>query len=141
MLDCQPEVAGSRGTAEMSPRDERLATLYLAWGAELGEWLGVKAPDVAAWVTGDRRPPALVLLTRALDLWAQVRDDHDRAAKAERRAAEPANVGGNLNTAQEGHSCSLGGGQPTGGVGVGQRREASQREGLPPERAVWKRSV
>jgi hypothetical protein len=80
-LEPRPD-GGAQG--EASPRDVRLVTVYLAWGVELGLRLGVRAHDVAGWVNGDDRPPAILLLTRALDLWDRVRDDHDRAARADR---------------------------------------------------------
>jgi hypothetical protein len=125
------------GLADLGPRDLRLVTVYLAWGHELTDRIGVKAHQVVGWVNGDRTPPALLLLTRALDLWAQVRDDHDRSARKASRDSGYAQSG----RPAEGHSCPPGGERGQPGAGGRSRPVPAQWADLPPQRARWKRSV
>ena len=84
-LDREPDHGNPPAVGELSPADLRVVPVYLAWGEALASRLGVKAVQVVSWVDGLALPPALLLLTRSLDLWDQVRDDHDRAAARDRR--------------------------------------------------------
>lgn len=125
------------GLADLNPRDLRLVTVYLAWGRELTDRLGVKAHQVVTWVNGDSPPPALLMLTRALDLWGQARDDHDRAAKARRETVSPSLA----QAPPEGHSCPLGGESRSAGPEGRSAPDRAQRADLPTWRAGVKRSV
>lgn len=75
----------SRATYGMSPRAERLATIYLAWGPSFQLWCHCRPHVVVEWIEDQRTIDngAVSLLRRALDLWQRCRETHDRARRAQ----------------------------------------------------------
>jgi hypothetical protein len=67
----------------MSTRAERLSMIWFAWAAELMQRRLIKPTIVLELILGEQTlaPPAVSLLTQALDLWAKVRHDLSRPAR------------------------------------------------------------
>jgi hypothetical protein len=74
---------GSYSRAQMSPHDERLCAIWLAWADELNRRWNIRRPFIVVErieSTLPCPPPLALALGAALDLWAKVRREMDRAA-------------------------------------------------------------
>jgi hypothetical protein len=79
----------SRAVSGMSPKAERLATIYLAWATAFQRLTHCRPHVVVEWIEDQRTidSGAVSLLRRGLALWDRMRSEHDRARRAQRSAA------------------------------------------------------
>ena len=75
-----------RGALGMSDGDARIGAIFLDWAAAFERRTKVRAGNLAQWIEDARafHPDIVPVLRVAGDLWRKARDDHDRAARAER---------------------------------------------------------
>jgi hypothetical protein len=77
---------------DMSPREARLATIYLEWGRAFQQRWHCRPHVVVEWIEDQRvlDRGAVALLRRGLDLWERIRSEYDRENRAKRQT--PQNV-------------------------------------------------
>ena len=80
----------SPGSTDMSPKAERLASIYLAWGQSLQDWCHTSPHAVVEWIEDERTINLgdVPLLRRSLNLWDRCREVHDRERRAQRRTPQ-----------------------------------------------------
>jgi hypothetical protein len=73
----------ARTANEMSPRDDRLASTFLAWGTDLVKRFLLRPHVVVEWIEDERtmNDDDVRLLSKALDLWDKHRTETGRALR------------------------------------------------------------
>ena len=74
-------------TREMGVEEERLATIYLEWGFDIRERLGLQPWHIVERIESSQRFTHgldVAILCAGLDRWSALRDEFDRARRAKR---------------------------------------------------------